>query len=353
VNEPGLASDREHILDVTGTLWESLRGESVFFTGGTGFVGTWMVEAFAAANRACDLGARATLLTRDPDRFRARCPHLASDAAIKLLEGDATSFEAPPQAYAFVVHAATERWFEADRERPLSIVDRDAIATRRVLDFAADRGARKLLFTSSGAVYGPGATALEHVPETYLGAPDPLQARAAYGESKRLSEFACTSYARVARFEAVVARLFAFVGPYLPLDEGYAVGNFIGDALAGRSIAIAGDGTPVRSYLYGADLAVWLWTMLLRGASGRAYNVGSPHAVSIRELAGTVAGAVAPETRVTVASAAAPGAAPSYYVPDTSRAESELGLKVWIDLPEAIRRTYAFHQSLARTTTVL
>jgi dTDP-glucose 4,6-dehydratase len=353
VDEPALAADREHILRTTGDLWEPLRGQRVFLTGGTGFVGTWMVEAFAAANRAHGLDARATLLTRDPERFRLRSPHLASDISIELATGDATSFEVSPGEYAYVVHAATERWFEADRDRPLSIVERDAIATRRILDFASARGTRRLLLTSSGAVYGPDAAALERVPETFSGAPDPTQARAAYGESKRLSEFACTSYARARGFDAVVARLFAFVGPYLPLDEGYAVGNFIRDALAQRPISIAGDGTPVRSYLYAADLAIWLWTMLLRGTAGRAYNVGSSQAVSIRALAGVVADAVAPGTQVTVAGEPAPGVAPSHYVPDTSRAESELGLKPWIELSEAIRRTYAFHLAHRRTTTAL
>lgn len=350
MDEATLAADREHMLRVAGDLWEPLRGQRVFMTGGTGFVGTWMVEAFAAANRARALGARATLLTRDPHRFQRRCPHLSRDASIEFVTGDAASFDVPAGSYAYVVHAATERWFDADRDRPLSIVEPDARATRRVLELAASRGTQRLLFTSSGAVYGPEAAAMARVPETFYGAPDPMQARAAYGESKRLSEFACASYARTFGFDAVVARLFAFVGPYLPLDEGYAIGNFVNDALNQRPIAIAGDGTPVRSYLYAADLAVWLWTLLLRGTSGRTYNVGSPDGISIRSLASVVAETVAPSSPVTVASDAVPGAAPSHYVPDTARA-GELGLKPWIDLPEAIRRTYAFHHARRRTST--
>lgn len=347
-----LDTDRRHMLERSGDLWESLRGARVFVTGGTGFVGTWLMEAFIAANAAYDLRARAVLLTRDPERFRARAPHLANDESIEFVSGDATSFVEPEGAFDYVIHAATERSFEPDAARPLGILEPDLLATRRVLDLAASRGVRRLLFTSSGAVYGAGASALDRVPETYPGAPDPMEARAAYGESKRVSEFACTSYARVHGFDAIVARLFAFVGPHLPLDEGYAVGNFVGDVLSRRAIAIAADGTARRSYLYAADLAVWLWTMLVRGTAGRAYNTGSPDALTIRELAETVAHTLAPGTSVSVAKLPVPGAAPSSYVPDVTRAEQELGLRAWIDLPDALRRTHAFYLETQRTTAI-
>lgn len=349
MDESVLTLDRQHILEKTAGLWGALKGRRVFITGGTGFVGTWLLEAFSCANREHGLRSEAVVLTRNMARFASRAPRLASDAAISFLEGNAIDFDFPDGDFDYVIHAATERAFEATRSEPLSILDRDFAATRRVLDFCASRDIDRMLFTSSGAVYGAAASSESSVTESFYGAPDPTEARAVYGESKRLSEFACASYARAFSFTAVVARLFSFVGPYLPLDEGYAIGNFIADALADRPIMIAGDGTPRRSYLYAADLAIWLWTLLLRGESGVAYNVGSANAVSIRELAEHVVNAIAPNAVIQLASAPVQGAAPSGYVPAVDRA-CNLGLEAWIRLPEALRRTFNFYATMRRTT---
>ena len=339
------ARDREHVLVHTAGLWEALRGERVFMTGGTGFVGTWLVEAFVAANDAYDLGATIVLLSRDPARFTARAPHLAGDRAVRLIAGDAVDFTPPDGRFAFVVHAATER--QNGDATPLQSLDRDGAATRRVLDFARHAATRRMLFTSSGAVYGRQPAELAHVAETYAGAPDTTDVRTAYGQGKRLSEFACASYAHAYGLDVVIGRLFAFVGPHLPLGAGFAAGDFLADLLAGRAIRIGGDGTTVRSYLYTADLAIWLWTMLLRGERGRAYNVGSAHALTIRELAELMVSELAPGTALEVAHGAPAGAAGARYVPSIDRAEGELGLRVRVALPDALRRTYDFYRGVA------
>jgi len=338
-----LARDLDHILAHTEPLWRDARGSRFFFTGGTGFVGTWLTESLLWANRRLDLGLSAVLLTRNPAAFRARSPHLAEGPAVTLQSGDAASFPFPEGAFPFLIHAATERYAPPDRDRPLSTFDADIAATRRALEFARAHGATRFLFTSSGAVYGKQPPEIACIPEAYPGAPSLADTGSAYGQAKRISEFLCSSYASVHGFDALIARLFAFVGPYLPLDANYAMGNFIRDALAGGPVRIEGDGTPYRSYLYAADLAIWLWTILFRGAPARPFNVGSERAVTIAELARAVTVEIHPQARIEVAGVPRPGAPPQRYVPSTARARAELGLEEWIDLPEAIRRTAAWH----------
>ncbi len=344
---PGLPTgDLEHVLEHTGSeTWNALAGQRIFITGGTGFVGKWLLESLLWASDRLALKVSAYVLTRNADRFRAESPRLARHPGIVLLDGDVQTFDYPDGEFSFIIHAATEPYFAADLNRPAATFDLDVEGTRRVLEFARSHGAQRFLFTSSGAVYGRQPSDLTRIPETYPGAPDTTDPGTAYGQAKRASEFLCAMYARQYGFAALIARLFAFVGPYLPLDQHYAVGNFIGDAVAGGPIRVQGDGTPFRSYLYAADLAVWLWTILVRGASGRPYNVGSGDPVSIAELANRVVEAVAPGTQVEIAGTPIPGSPPLRYVPSVQRAARELGLRPIIGLDETLRRTFGWVRS--------
>lgn len=325
------AEDLDHILAHTSGIWEALRGQNIFITGGTGFVGKWLVESFIFANEQLDLNARALLLTRNPDRVRVTNP------SVQVWKGDMRSFAYPEGEFAFVIHAATEHGHAPGN------FELDIQGTKHVLEFARTHGTRRFLFTSSGAVYGRQPSDLTHIPEDYPGAPSTVDLKSAYGHAKRASEFLCSVYSQQFGFSAILARLFAFAGPYLPLDLNFAIGNFIRDALAGGPIRIAGDGTPYRSYLYAADLAIWLWTLLIRGQSARPYNVGSDQDLTIADLARAVAENTIPETPIKIARQPT-GAPPSRYVPCVDRARAELHLTSLIPLGEAIRRMYKWNR---------
>jgi nucleoside-diphosphate-sugar epimerase len=309
----------------------------IFITGGTGFFGCWLLETFLWANAQLDLGASATVLTRDAARFQTRAPDLANHPAIRLHAGDVRSFVFPGGRFSHVIHAATEASAALNRERPLEMLDAIVQGTRRVLEFAVECGARKFLLASSGAVYGKQPADLANVPETHMGAPDTMDTASAYGEGKRMAELLCAIYAQRFGMETKIARCFTFVGPYMQLNAHFAIGNFIRDAMEGRGVEVKGDGTPCRSYLYAADLAIWLWRILAHGEACRPYNVGSAHALTIAEAAAAVAQTLG-APGVKIGRRAAPGARAERYVPSTARAERELGLREWLPLEEALAR---------------
>ncbi len=340
-----LAGDLDHILIHTESLWEALRGRRVFITGGTGFFGCWLLESFAYANDRLDLGASAVVLTRSYDAFQSKAPHLACNPAIKCHIGDIRDFDFPEGEFSHIIHAATSPSTGRRNEDHLFMFDTIVEGTRHTLDFAVYCRAKKFLLTSSGAVYGKQPSDMAHMPEDYCGSPDLTDPYSAYGEGKRAAELLCTLYAEQFRIETKIARCFAFVGPYLPLDIHYAIGNFIRDGLNGGPILVNGDGTPCRSYLYAADLAIWLWTILFRGQSCFPYNVGAEDIVTIAQLAHLVARCVGTSIEVRITKMQQPGRPLERYVPSTKRA-TLLGLTSFIDLKQAVAETLKFNQGL-------
>lgn len=344
--KPLPTTELDDVVTQTSLLWAEARGHSFLITGGTGFFGMWLLESFARANDKLALGMRATVLTRDIDDFADRAPHLRRRADFAFVQGDVRSFSFPKGMFRYVIHAATDASAKLNEEDPEVMFDVIVNGTRRVLDFAAAAGTKKLLLVSSGAVYGRQPAGLSNVSEEYVGGPDPLDRRSAYAEGKRASEHLCAVHAWRHRYELKVARCFAFVGPLLPLDTHYAIGNFIRDAMRSGPIRVTGDGTAVRSYLYAADLAVWLWTILFRGSAFGAFNVGSDIGVSVGDLAKIVRDVVGGGYPVEISGTPDSTQPTSRYVPSIAKAKTLLGLRPTTDLIESIRRTCAWQRAL-------
>lgn len=337
---PPPVQDLEHVLQCAEATWRTLRGARLFVSGGTGFFGRWLLESIAFANERLQADIAVAVLTRAPASFRARAPQLAAQPFFEWIAGDVRDFTFPPGTWTHIVHGAASTSATMNSERPADMLDTIRRGTQRMLEFATRSGASDFLLLSSGAVYGRQPSELESIPETFFGAPTPGDA---YGIGKRDAEAVCLGAARPG-LAVKIARGFAFVGPYLPLDAHFAVGNFLRDVLLGHTISVRGDGTPRRSYLHAADLIVWLLTILVRGESGRPYNVGSDEAVSIADLGRRVA-ALAPHALAVEVHGAPNGALPERYVPSIDRARRELGLEPRIGLDEALRRTYLWHKA--------
>jgi dTDP-glucose 4,6-dehydratase len=186
------------------------------------------------------------------------------------------------------------------------------------------------------------------MPEDYVGAPDPANPRSAYGEAKRYAEVLCALYYEKFGIPIRIARPFTFVGPYQDLEAGFAVTDFLKAGLQGLPLCIRGDGTTVRSYCYASDMVVALWQVLLNGAVGRAYNVGSDEPISILDLARAVASVLSMPVDVVVSGKPVPGHKSPRYVPDITRGRSEFNVVPTVSLDEALRRTLQWAREMWR-----
>lgn len=346
----GLDNDFEQILNRGAHLWPQLVDKSLFVTGGTGFIGRWLLETLRIANIRYGLNLHVTVLSRDPVAFARKSPVIAADPTFHFYHGDVRNFDFPNGDFTHVIHAAATSAQETYAgEDPMRKFDTLVYGTRHVLDFAAERGVENLLFTSSGAVYQPPSQSSKEtyakIPESSLQSPPTNDPNSALGQAKRASEFLCTCYASKHNWHLGIARCFSFVGPFLPLDIHYAIGNFIGQAVMNQNIVVRGDGTALRSYMYAGDLVVWLVTLLIKGESGRPYNVGSDFGISIGDLAKLVRDILAPQKNVEILGnpdIAVGNPMRNAYIPDIELARHTLNLDVWTTLPDAINATARF-----------
>ena len=333
-----IEQDFNDVFEDVGAHWGELSGANIFITGGTGFIGRWLLETLKFAENRLRLGVRATILTRNPETFHKKAPHLFNAPIFTILCGDVKNFKFPEGEFTHLIHAATDASAELNARDPKSMFDTVLEGTRRALDFSYEKKIARILNLSSGAVYGLQPFDLEHVSEDWHGAPDCRRVVNAYAEAKRGAEMLCAIYEMQFGLSITTARIFALLGPHLSIDMHFAVGNFIREAIGGNKIIVQSSGSAVRSYLYAADLTAQLWHLLLRGDCGEAYNIGSTEAISIRDLATRVAGLLGREG-CEILGQDDKGWNPGRYVPDVTLLEKNLGLQQKISLEDALLRT--------------
>lgn len=326
------------------TALDALKGRRILITGGTGFMGTWLAETVTWLNDEHAFGIELSLLSRSASGLATRLPHLGGRPDVTLIDQDVRDVTMLPAGTDLVIHAAGSPDNRAHATDPLRTMSTIATGTSALLR-AASRSERtvRVLNVSSGLVYGPQPLDLERLPESYVGGPEPDSISSIYAEAKRFAEAEAAAWRSQEKLAVVTARPFAFIGPHQGLDKPWAINNFLRDALMGAPIRILGDADTVRSYLYPSDMAYWLLVMLATGTAGSAYNVGSPNGITLGELAGRIAEAVSDPSEAVCRPLGQPRV--TRFVPDVTRALSELGLSQTVDLDEAILRTLSWHRA--------
>jgi nucleoside-diphosphate-sugar epimerase len=312
---------------------------SLAVIGGTGFFGKSFLDAFRRGLLAPWRIERLIAVARHPDTLRREHPDLVGPG-VELVASDVASTAAIPPAD-IIVHAANT----TDARRYID----DPLGERAAILAAADNFARRvttdcpaarIVYTSSGAVYGQQAANVAGLDEgaPFAGADGLTAYKRDYAEAKRAAEAAVARLGSTHGVCVSVARCFSFVGPYLPRDQHFAIGNFLADALAGRPITVNARHPVIRSYMHADDLVRWLMQIADQASPAcPVYNVGSDEAVSIADLARRVGlrRGVAVHLPEQVDSPV------DRYVPAVGRAARELDLRLTFNLDRAIDATIA------------
>ena len=313
-----------------------LDGARVLLTGGTGLVGKWLIET---ANVACGNGAaniEIVVPTRDLSTLHATETKEIGFKNLLLIEGDLLTDNLDIGKVDAIIHAATPASAKLNESNPAEMTRVNAQSMQSALKFAKNK--TLFLFTSSGAVYGNQPQSVSQIPEIQDQPYSELTS--AYAKGKQLAESMCMQAGEAGACAPIVARLFTFSGHYLPRDTHFAIGNFVQNALDRKSILINSDGLSRRSYLYGADMAIWLWSALAKKNSPHPLHIGSEHSVSILELAQAVARVSAIELNfvpeIKVANTSADPKKFHQYAPANSITKSRLDVQEWTTLETGI-----------------
>ena len=272
--------------------WDKLAERTLLLSGGTGLIGSFLVDVLMLKNEQDSLNCKVIAIGRNLDRAKDRFAGCWESQCFEFVrcdinEGfDGRSFSRTD----YVIHLASNTHPVAYATEPVSTIMTNVIGTRNMLELARRSGAKRFAFASSNEVYGENRGDAELFDEKYSGYIDSNTLRAGYPESKRCGETLCQAYARQYGMDVVIPRFTRSYGPTLLPSDTKALSQFLRNGLAGENIVLKSEGNQYYSYTYEADAVAGLLTVLLKGECGEAYNIADePSDIRLKDLARTIA----------------------------------------------------------------
>jgi len=342
MNKYDIESDLNFIFNKCINEFNLLSNKSILITGGTGFFGKWFLELIFYANKNYNTNILTTLITRNKTKFFLENPHYENNKFLKIIQNDILDLKKINDKFDFLLHmaatSATETFNGETDDKKINTLSDGA---KNIMEIAIENNISKILFTSSGVVYGSSSKDMKV--ESDEGSSLDLEKRNGLAKGKILAEDIISDLSLKNNINYKIARCFSFVGPYLPLDIHYAIGNFINDAVFKDKILINGNGSPYRSYLYISDTLIWLIKLLVGNEEG-IFNVGSERRIQIIELANMVRDIIAPSKKVIIQEKVIHEGnfKRDVYLPNTEKIRNALGVQEWTSLEESINKTARF-----------
>lgn len=296
----------------------------ILVTGGAGFIGSHVVEAYLAEGH--EVRVIDNLATGRRSNVPAGVPLHEADIHSRETEGIFAEFR--PDV---VNHLAAQASVKVSTTDPVHDLEVNGGGTAKIARLCAEHGVKKMIYASTGgALYGD--PDFVPVPETH-----PIRALSPYGTSKRVGELYIELYKRTAGLDFTILRYANAYGPRQdPHGEAGVIAIFTGLMLAGETCTIDGDGEQQKDYVYVGDIARANVAALTMG-SGQAINIGTSKGTSVNQIFNALAAATG-NTQQARYGPPRPGDVRNIWL-DSSLAGQVLGWKHEVGIDEGIRLT--------------
>jgi dTDP-glucose 4,6-dehydratase len=302
-------------------------------TGGAGFLGSHLTD------RLLSEGHRVIAIDNFITGNSANIEHLAGNENYRFIKHDVSNYIFLPDDVDYVFHFASPASPVDYLEHPIPTLKVGALGTHNTLGLAKDKGAVFFLASTSECYGDP----LVHPQrEDYWGNVNPIGPRGVYDEAKRFAEAMTMAYHRFHKVDTKIVRIFNTYGPRMRLRDGRVVPAFIGQALAGESLTVFGDGSQTRSFCYCSDLIDGIFRLAMSNFH-EPVNIGNPREVTIKQFAEEIIRITGSASSIEYRSL--PEDDPKVRQPDITRARTILGWQPKVDFDEGIRKTVDYFKS--------
>ncbi len=277
--------------------WEKIENKTFLISGASGMIGSFLIHTLFRKSP----NIRVIALGRDCERARERFGAYWDGGRFSFYAQDINERLCMNEKADYVIHAASNTHPAAYAGDPIGTILTSITGTKNMLDIAAKVKAERFLFMSSVEIYGENRGDTEYFSEDYCGYIDCNTLRAGYPEGKRAGEALCQAFRRQRNVDVVIGRLPRIYGPSMLWSDTKAISQFIKRGAQREDIVLKSRGDQLYSYCYAADAAAALFTILLKGKDGEAYNISDRGSdITLRDLAQLIAGYVGVTVRFEV-----------------------------------------------------
>lgn len=304
-------------------------------TGGAGFIGS------ALCSKLVEQGNEVLCLDNFFTGRKSNIKHLLGSPDFEIIRHDITLpiYLEVDRIYHLACPASPVHY----QYNPVKTIKTNVIGTHNMLGLAKRVNARFLL-ASTSEVYGdPSQTPQK---EEYWGHVNPVGPRSCYDEGKRVAESLSVNYGHNG-VDVRIARIFNTFGPYMTINDGRVISNFITSAIKGDDLYINGDGSQTRSFMFIDDLVDGLMKMMKYNYANLPVNLGNPdNEISIFNLANLIIHMTGSKSKIQ-SNPQVPDD-PTRRRPDVTRAKQKINWEPKVPLREGLEITISYFENILK-----